>query len=84
LVLNILSELLRPVKEFEPIIFALILIGAVLLLQNGLIGLVQTVWQKIKEMAVLISSKAYRAPCPSEKDSAKETREITTPEKGIT
>ena len=45
LVLNILSEFLRPIKEFEPIVFALILIGAVLLLRSGLLGLVQTLWR---------------------------------------
>jgi len=58
LVLNILSEFLRPVKEFEPIVFALILIGAVLLLQGGLIGLVQTLWRWIIEITARISPKA--------------------------
>lgn len=38
--LNVLSEFLRPINEFEPIVFALILIGAILLLKGGLIGLV--------------------------------------------
>jgi branched-subunit amino acid ABC-type transport system permease component len=50
LVLNILSEVLRSVREFEPIVFALILIGAVLLLQCGLIGLVQRLWRWIHEI----------------------------------
>ena len=58
LVLNILSEFLRPVKEFEPIVFALILIGAVLLLKSGLIGLVETLWRRIIELTVRASSKA--------------------------
>jgi branched-chain amino acid transport system permease protein len=58
LVLNILSELLRPVKEFEPIVFALILIGAVLLLKGGLIGLVEMLWHRISELTVRASSKA--------------------------
>lgn len=58
LVLNILSEFLRPVREFEPIAFALILIGAVLLLQNGLIGLVQTLWRWINEITARVSQKA--------------------------
>jgi len=58
LVLNILSEFLRPVKEFEPIIFALILIGAVLLLQGGLIGLVQTLWRWINEITFRVPKKA--------------------------
>ena len=58
LVLNILSEFLRPIKEFEPIVFALILIGAVLLLKGGLIGLVETLWRRISELTVRASSKA--------------------------
>lgn len=58
LVLNILSEFLRPIKEFEPIVFALILIGAVLLLQSGLIGLAQTLWRGINEMTARFSKKA--------------------------
>jgi branched-chain amino acid transport system permease protein len=58
LVLNILSEFLRPVKEFEPIVFALILIGAVLLLQGGLVGLVQALWRRIHEIAAPISERA--------------------------
>ena len=58
LVLNILSEFLRPIKEFEPIVFALILIGAVLLLKSGLIGLVETLWRRISELTVRASPKA--------------------------
>jgi branched-chain amino acid transport system permease protein len=58
LVLNILSEVLRSVKEFEPIVFALILIGAVLLLQGGLIGLVQTLWRWIHEITARVPEKA--------------------------
>jgi branched-chain amino acid transport system permease protein len=58
LVLNILSELLRPIKEFEPIVFALVLIGAVLLLKGGLIGLVETLWRRISELTVRASPKA--------------------------
>lgn len=58
LVLNILSEVLRPIKEFEPIVFALILIGAVLLLKGGLIGLVETLWRRIRELTVRASPKA--------------------------
>ena len=58
LVLNILSEFLRPIKEFEPIVFALILIGAVLLLKSGLIGLVETLWRRISELTIRASSKA--------------------------
>jgi branched-chain amino acid transport system permease protein len=54
LVLNILSEFLRPVKEFEPIVFALILIGAVLLLRGGLIGLVQSVWRRTNEITARV------------------------------
>jgi len=58
LVLNILSEFLRPVKEFEPIVFALILIGAVLLLKGGLIGLVETLWRRTNAVTARISRKA--------------------------
>ena len=58
LVLNILSEFLRPIKEFEPIVFALILIGAVLLLKGGLIGLVETLWRRISELTARASPKA--------------------------
>jgi branched-chain amino acid transport system permease protein len=58
LVLNILSEFLRPIKEFEPIVFALILIGAVLLLRSGLIGLVETLWRRISQLSVRPSPKA--------------------------
>jgi branched-chain amino acid transport system permease protein len=57
LVLNILSEFLRPVKEFEPIVFALILIGAVLLLRGGLIGLVSTVWQLKNDITARLSRR---------------------------
>ena len=55
LVLNILSEFLRPVKEFEPIVFALILIGAVLLLHGGLIGLVETLWRRTNDITARVS-----------------------------
>ena len=58
LVLNILSEFLRPVKEFEPIVFALILIGAVLLLQGGLAGFVQAMWRRANEITGRTSPKA--------------------------
>lgn len=56
LALNILSEFLRPIKEFEPIVFALILIGAVLLLKGGLIGLVEKSRRRIGEL------KAHPSP----------------------
>jgi ABC-type branched-subunit amino acid transport system permease subunit len=58
LVLNILSEFLRPIKEFEPIVFALILIGAVLLLQGGLVGLVEALWRRINEITAPIFRRA--------------------------
>jgi len=58
LVLNILSEVLWSVKEFEPKVFALILIGAILLLQGGLIGLVQTLWRWIDEITDRVPEKA--------------------------
>lgn len=46
-ILSILSEILRPVREFEPIVYGVILIVAVLFLRGGLIGLVQELWYKI-------------------------------------
>jgi branched-chain amino acid transport system permease protein len=58
LVLNILSELLRPIKEFEPIVFALILIGAVLLLKGGLIGLLGTLWRRTHELTARVPRRA--------------------------
>jgi branched-chain amino acid transport system permease protein len=57
LVLNILSELLRPIQEFEPIVFALILIGAVLLLKGGVIGLLETLGRRIGEFKARGSPK---------------------------
>lgn len=45
-VLSILSEILRPIREFEPIIYGAILIVAVLFLRGGLIALVQELWYK--------------------------------------
>jgi branched-chain amino acid transport system permease protein len=57
LVLNVLSEFLRPVREFEPIVFALILISAVLLLKGGLAGLLETLWLRIGEFRVRASPK---------------------------
>jgi len=55
--LNILSELLRPIKEFEPIVFALILIGTVILFPSGLLGLIQKIGRKIDEIIFHISNK---------------------------
>jgi branched-chain amino acid transport system permease protein len=58
LALNVLSEFLRPIKEFEPIVFALILIGAVLLLKGGLIGLVEKSWRWTNEITARVSGRA--------------------------
>ena len=60
LVLNILSEFLRPVKEFEPIVFALVLIGAVLLLRGGLIGLLETLRRRTNVVSARICGKAFK------------------------
>ena len=49
-VLNVLSEFLRPIHAFEPIVFALILIGAILLLRGGLIGLAQSLLRRIYDL----------------------------------
>jgi hypothetical protein len=40
-VLNILSVFLRPIKEFEPIIYGLILIVVILFFKGGLLSLMQ-------------------------------------------
>lgn len=45
IVLSIVSVFLRPIREFEPIIYALLLIGAVLLFKGGLLGVVQMLWR---------------------------------------
>lgn len=42
--LSILSEYLRPVKEFEPIIYAALLIVAVLVFKGGLVGGIGRLW----------------------------------------
>ncbi len=42
-VLGILSEFLRPIKDFEIIIYALILIGIMLFFRAGLLGLAQAI-----------------------------------------
>ncbi len=60
LVLNILSEFLRPVKEFEPIVFALVLIGAVLLLHGGLIGLLETLRRRTNAVSARVWGKAFK------------------------
>jgi branched-chain amino acid transport system permease protein len=44
-VLSVLSELLRPIKDFEPIIYGLLMIGMVLLFRGGLFSLVQILRQ---------------------------------------
>lgn len=43
-VLSMLSEFLRPVKEFEPIIYAVLLISAVLFFRAGLWGAGKKIW----------------------------------------
>ena len=45
-VLGILSEFLRPIKDFEIIIYALILIGIMLFFRAGLLGVAQTIGQR--------------------------------------
>jgi branched-chain amino acid transport system permease protein len=42
--LSIFSEFLRPVKEYEPIIYASMLIAAMLLFKGGLMGGLRTLW----------------------------------------
>ena len=67
LVLNTLSEFLRPVKEFEPIVFALILIGAVLFLENGLIGLVVSLQRRAYDLIAHIDKRKAAAEFPYHK-----------------
>jgi branched-chain amino acid transport system permease protein len=45
--LSILSEYLRPVKEFEPIIYATLLIVAILVFKRGLVGEITRLWVSI-------------------------------------
>ncbi len=47
-VLNMLSIFLRPIKEFEPIIYGLMLIGVILFLEGGLLGVVQRSWARFR------------------------------------
>jgi len=42
--LNVLSEFLRPVREYEPIIYALLLLVAMLLFKGGLMGAIRRIW----------------------------------------
>ena len=43
--LNVLSEFLRPVKEFEPIIYASLLIIVILAFKGGLMGALRGLWE---------------------------------------
>ena len=45
--LNVLSEFLRPVREFEPIIYAGLLIIAILVFKGGLIGALRRLWDAL-------------------------------------
>src|SRR4030042_1077766 len=45
-VLNILSVFFRPIKEFEPIIYGIILIIVILFAKGGILGLVQGLWHR--------------------------------------
>jgi ABC-type branched-subunit amino acid transport system permease subunit len=64
LVLNTLSEFLRPINELEPIVFALILIGAVLFLNNGLIGLVLMLQRRFRDVTAHIAGRKATAEFP--------------------
>jgi len=48
--LNIVSVLLRPIQEFEPIIYGLLLIGAVIFFRRGLLGVFQYVSKQAKHL----------------------------------
>ena len=43
--LGLFAEVIRPVNEFEPIVFGLLLILARLFFKSGLLGIVKGVWQ---------------------------------------
>jgi len=43
--LGVFAEVIRPVKEFEPIIFGFLLIAARLFFKSGLLGILQKIWQ---------------------------------------
>jgi branched-chain amino acid transport system permease protein len=47
IILRLLSVVLRPIQEFEPIIYGLLLIAAVILFKGGILSLFQNVWQRI-------------------------------------
>ncbi len=47
--LNIFSEFLRPIREFEPIVFALILIVTIILFRGGFLGFIQEAGRRIGE-----------------------------------
>jgi branched-chain amino acid transport system permease protein len=49
--LSILSEYLRPVKEFEPIIYAGLLIISVLVFKGGLVGAMSRLWGFVRGSA---------------------------------
>ena len=46
--LNVLSEFLRPVKEYEPVIYAALLIAAMLLFKGGLMGALRELLAALK------------------------------------
>ncbi len=49
-VFSVLSEFLRPINEFEPIIYALVLIGTALFFRAGLLGMVKTLGRKFMRL----------------------------------
>jgi branched-chain amino acid transport system permease protein len=49
-VLSIVSEFLRPVKDYENIIYALLLIGSILVFKAGLYGLIQKTGDLLKKL----------------------------------
>lgn len=59
-VLGILSEFLRPIKDFEIIIYALILIGIMLFFRAGLLGLAQAIGHHARRFLAMTLTRVQR------------------------
>lgn len=65
-VFSIFSEVLKPIVQFEPIIYGLILIGVILLFRRGLLGAVQLLWRKINTLNRSNQPVVVKAPLKTE------------------
>lgn len=65
-VFSILSEVLRPIKEFEPIVYSCLLIIVMLFFRTGLLGIWQTLLQRtesfIRSLRVQVSTRNGTTP----------------------